>query len=180
MWCRDCTSQIDYAVAGEEVYHPSPYKSGVTKELVVYQLALAEEIVTELELAKDSLVVDIGSNDGTLLSGFKQLEMRTVGVEPTNIAKLANEAGVETVQSFFNENLRRIVEFHGRAKVVTATNVFAHMATLGQFIRALETLLDDDSMFVLENHYISSRSCAPGSSIPSITSICGPTPRNRS
>lgn len=157
MWCRDCTlSQIDYAVAGEEVYHSEyPYKSGVTKELVVYQLALAQEIVTELGLAKDSLVVDIGSNDGTLLSGFKLLGMRTVGVEPTNIAKLANDAGIETVQSFFDEeSARRIVESRGRAKVVTATNVFAHMATLGQFIRALEILLDDDGVFVLENHYL--------------------------
>jgi C-methyltransferase C-terminal domain/Putative zinc binding domain/Methyltransferase domain len=157
VWCRDCTlSQIDYAVAGEEVYHSEyPYKSGVTKELVVYQLALAQEIVDELGLAIDSLVVDIGSNDGTLLSGFKQLGMRTVGVEPTNIAKLANEAGIETIQSFFNEETaRRIVESHGRAKVVTATNVFAHMATLGQFIRALEILLDDDGVFVLENHYL--------------------------
>jgi hypothetical protein len=81
--------------------------------------------------------------------------MRVVGVEPTNIARLARENGVETVQAFFDEDCaRRIVESHGPAKLVTATNVFAHMASLGRFLRGLDILLDKDGVFVLENHYL--------------------------
>lgn len=157
MWCRDCSlSQLDYVVPGDEVYHPEyPYRSGITKELAVYQAALAQEAISELGLAKDSLIVDIGSNDGTLLGGFKTRGMRVVGVEPTNISKIAREAGIETVQAFFDEETaKRIVESHGKAKLVTATNVFAHMATLGKFVRGLGTLLADDGTFVLENHYL--------------------------
>jgi hypothetical protein len=156
-WCRDCTlSQIDYVVPGELVYHPEyPYRSGITKELAVYQDALANEIVSAFNLQKDDLVVDVGSNDGTLLSGVQKRGVRVMGVEPTNIAKIAQKNGVPTTQAFFNEDTaRRIVESHGPAKVVSATNVFAHMATLGSFVRALDVLLDNDGVFVIENHYI--------------------------
>lgn len=157
LWCRDCTlSQIDYAVPGDVVYHPGyPYRSGITKELAEYQALLAADTIQQLGLKSDSLVADIGSNDGTLLSGFKTKGMRVVGVEPTNIARFARERGIETVQAFFDEDCaRRIVESHGKAKLATATNVFAHVTTLGRFIRGLEVLLDDDGMFVVENHYV--------------------------
>jgi hypothetical protein len=157
LWCKDCTlSQIDYVVPGNVVYHLEyPYRSGITKELAAYQNQLAADAIAELGLKQDNLVVDVGSNDGTLLSCFKARGMRVVGVEPTNIAKLARESGIETVQAFFDEDCaRRIVESFGPAKLVTATNVFAHMATLGSFLRGLETLLDSDGVFVLENHYL--------------------------
>jgi hypothetical protein len=157
LWCRDCTlSQIDYAVPGDVVYHLDyPYRSGITKELAVYQAQLADEAIPEVGLGSDSLVVDVGSNDGTLLSGFKRRGMRVVGVEPTNIAKLARESGIETVQAFFDEDsAKKVRESYGPAKLITATNVFAHMATLGRFIRGLGVLLDRDGVFVLENHYL--------------------------
>jgi 2-polyprenyl-3-methyl-5-hydroxy-6-metoxy-1,4-benzoquinol methylase len=157
MWCRDCTlSQLDYVVPGGTVYHPDyPYRSGITKELATYQDALAGEAIEKLALPADSLVVDIGSNDGTLLKGFQRRGMRVLGVEPTNIARIANEDGVETLQAFFNEETaRQIVETRGKAKLATATNVFAHMATLGAFLRGLNTLLADDGVFMLENHYL--------------------------
>ena len=100
-------------------------------------------------------MVDIGSNDGTLLSGFFRRGMRVLGVEPTNIATLANENGIKTVQAFFDEACAsQIVESHGHAKLVTATNVFAHVADLGKFIRGLDILLDSDGIFLLENHYL--------------------------
>ena len=106
-------------------------------------------------MAKESLVVDIGSNDGTLLKGFKRQGMRVVGVEPTNIARIAVADGIDTLQRFFTESVgREIASQYGRAKVVTATNVFAHMAELGSFIRGVEHLLADDGIFVLENHYL--------------------------
>ena len=157
VWCRDCTlSQIDYVIPGEVVFHPEyPYRSGITKELAVYQDAFVQDAVSDLALESGQLVVDIGSNDGTLLSGFKQRGMRVLGVEPTNIARIAREQGIDTLQAFFDEDTaQRIVETHGHAKVATATNVFAHVAKLGSFIRGLERLLADDGVFILENHYL--------------------------
>ena len=157
LWCRDCTlSQIDYVIPGEVVFHPEyPYRSGITKELAVYQDAFVEDAIADLAIKSDQLVVDIGSNDGTLLAGFKQRGIRVLGVEPTNIANIARDQGIETLQAFFDEGTaRKIVEAHGHAKVATATNVFAHVAKLGSFIRGLEQLLAPDGVFILENHYL--------------------------
>lgn len=150
-------AQLDYVVDGSLVYHPHyPYRSGITKELEVYQRAFARGIVDELAVPRESLCVDIGSNDGTLLTGFAQLGMRTLGVEPTNIASIARQENqIETIQKFFTESLaREIVKDYGKAKVVTATNVFAHMAPLGEVVRGICALLDDDGVFVTESHYL--------------------------
>lgn len=157
MWCPRCTlSQLDYVVSGPVVYHPEyPYRSGVTRELAAYQAELARDIVSLLGIKADSLVVDIGSNDGTLLSSFLDLGMRVHGVEPTNIANYAIEAGIETLQQPFTPSAaREIVEARGKAKLVTATNVFAHMQGLGDFLEGLEVLVQSDGYFVLENHYL--------------------------
>lgn len=151
------SAQLDYIIPGEEVYYPEyPYRSGISKPLEEYQRVFADDVIKKLNVPKNSLCVDIGSNDGTLLTGFKRNDMRVLGVEPTNIAKIAREEnGIETIQEFFDENVaEKIVAEHGKAKVVTATNVFAHMATLGAVMRGLVTLLDDDGVFILENQYL--------------------------
>jgi hypothetical protein len=117
--------------------------------------AVASDLVPKLGLSSGSRVVDIGSNDGTLLSQFKKLGMKELGIEPTNIHKFAREAGIETVQAFFTEAVARDVrKTYGPAKLMTATNVFAHMATLGEVMRGITALLDDDGVFVFENHYL--------------------------
>ncbi|MGY3468779.1 putative TPR repeat methyltransferase [Bradyrhizobium sp. LM6.11] len=114
-----------------------------------------QDAVADIGLKPDELVVDIGSNDGTLLSGFKRRGMRVLGIEPTNIGRIAQEQGIDTLQAFFDEETaRKVVETHGHAKVATATNVFAHVAQLGSFIRGLERLLAPDGVFILENHYL--------------------------
>lgn len=157
VWCEDCTDvQIDYCVDGSEVYHPEyPYKSGVTKELVDYQVKIAESLIKKYGLKPNDLVVDIGSNDGTLLSGFKGTEIRTVGVEPTNIAKIANANGIETVQAFFDIQTSDVVKNkHGEASLIITTNTFAHMQGLGEFIMGAYNLLKDGGVFVSETHYL--------------------------
>jgi hypothetical protein len=150
-------AQLDYVVDGSVVYHPGyPYRSGITKELEIYQREFAKGIVDELAVPAGSLCVDIGSNDGTLLSGFKQNNMRVLGIEPTNIAKIAREENdIETIQQFFTEALaREIVKEYGKATIITATNVFAHMASLGEVVRGICTLLDDSGIFITESHYL--------------------------
>ena len=155
--CLQCSlAQIDYAVDGSTVYHREyPYKSGVTKELVEYQGESSKTTINDFSIEPNSLVVDIGSNDGTLLKGFKAQGMRVLGVEPTNIAKLANEDGIETIQEFFVEKLaHEIVQEHGQASVVSSTNMFAHMTALGEVTRGIRTLLKDGGIFVCEIHYL--------------------------
>lgn len=157
VWCPECTlSQLDYVVPEDVVFHADyPYRTGITRELAEYQDGMASELIESLGLLSNELVVDVGSNDGTLLSGFARRGLRVCGVEPTNIAMMAREAGIETVQAFFDEDTaQRIRESLGPARLITATNVFAHVARLRDFIRGLEILLDDQGFFVLENHYL--------------------------
>ena len=158
MICPDSGSaQLDYVVDGSEIYFPDyPYRSGISKPLEEYQRAFADGIVTRFDLAPKSLCVDVGANDGTLLTGFKRKGMKALGVEPTNIAKIARkENKIDTIQDFFTEKVAKdIIKSHGPAKIVTMTNVFAHMATLGQVMRGLEKLLDKDGVFITESQYL--------------------------
>lgn len=157
IWCQKCTGvQIDYCVDGTEVYHPDyPYRSGITKELAEYQEKIGSSLIKKYNLNKKDLVIDIGSNDGTLLTGFKKGGVRVLGVEPTNIAKMARKKGIPTVQSFFDiKEAKKIKSKYGPASVMTATNMFAHMQTIGEVIMGIHHLLKEDGVFVSETHYL--------------------------
>lgn len=158
MICPDSgLAQLDYVVGGEIIYPLDyPYRAGISKPLKDYQRTFADNIVKRFSIADGSLCVDIGSNDGTLLTGFRRNGMRVVGVEPTNIATIAQaENQINTIQKFFTEAVaKEIVAQHGRAQIVTMTNVFAHMAPLGEVMRGLSTLLDTNGTFVTESQYL--------------------------
>jgi len=155
--CEDCTLlQLDYIVDQKKVYHPDyPYLPGITKTVDNEQKELSDYLYKEFDLKNSNLVIDVGSNDGSLLKHFKNKGLKTIGVEPTNIAKIANQNGIKTIQSFFNEEVaENIIKEHGKAKVITCTNVFAHMSTLGDVMEGIVKILDEDGYFCFENHYI--------------------------
>ena len=95
--CGDCTLlQIDYIANQNEVYHPSyPYLPGITKTVDNEQKQLCDYLMKTLKLNSKDLVVDVGSNDGSLLNHFKNYNVKVVGVEPTDIAKIANKNKIE-------------------------------------------------------------------------------------
>lgn len=149
--------QLDYAVPGDLIYpRDYPYRAGVSQPLKEYLQAFAGEIVTKYKVPSGSLCVDIGCNDGTLLTGFRDHGMQTIGVEPTNMAVYALlENKINAIQSFFTEDIAsRIVSASGRARIVTMTNVFAHMAPLGEVMRGLDRLLDAQGIFITESQYL--------------------------
>lgn len=157
VWCENCTvSQIDYCVDGKEVYHPAyPYRSGITKELSEYQINICLSLIEKYGLNSNDLAIDIGSNDGTLLSGFQRQGVQVLGIEPTNIAVIAQENGIPTLQSFFDiSTAKKIKSNYGSAAVITATNMFAHMQTIGEVIQGIHHLLKKDGVFVAETHYL--------------------------
>jgi SAM-dependent methyltransferase len=151
-------AQLSYVVPGEEVYPPSyPYRSGISKPLATYQRAFADSVIARgWFTGPNPLVLDVGSNDGTLLTGFKARGWRAFGIEPTNVAQIAREEnGIATLQAFFTEAVAKdVVVEYGRASVVTMTNVFAHMADLGSVMRALGIVLAKDGVFISETHYL--------------------------
>lgn len=157
IWCKDCTGvQIDYCVDGKVVFHPEyPYKAGISKPLVEYQKSMANSLADKYNLGKKDLVIDVGSNDGTLLNGFKERGIKILGVDPTNMAKWATKNGIPTVHSFFDiKTSEEIKKKYGKAKLITTTNVFAHMQTIGEVVMGAYNLLDDDGVFISETHYL--------------------------
>ncbi len=131
-----------------------PYTSGTTRILRENFAELYQEVGGLLRLAPDDLVVDIGSNDGTLLRNFKDGGHRVRGIEPTDQGHRADDAGIPTDVTFFDgAAARAVVAREGRAHIVTAANVFAHIENIHAVIEAVLELLDDDGVFITESHY---------------------------
>ena len=112
----------------------------------------ANSIVENYTPIKNSLVLDIGSNDGTLLKFFKNKGLRVLGVDPAEeIANNATKEGIETIPKFFNLNLaKEILQKYGSPKIITANNAFAHMDNLDEIMKGIKMLMDKGSIFVFE------------------------------
>ena len=111
-FCPNCKlAQLNYVVPPEIMFKNYVYVSSTTNTFKVHFTKMAEEISKEFRLDKKSLVVDIGSNDGLLLKGFQRYGASTIGVEPaTNIACIAQQNGIETINDFFNSAVvKRII-----------------------------------------------------------------------
>jgi hypothetical protein len=150
--CTACTLvQLSYIPLQEEMFPPDHlYATGNTNALAVHFARLAARLSSRLGFS--DLVVDIGANDGTLLSGFLD-SVRCVAVEPTNQAAKCRDKGFRTWQQFFTaDTAEDIVSVCGKAKIVTAANVLAHVPDPHDFLEGVLLLLDDDGVFVTENH----------------------------
>jgi hypothetical protein len=153
--CLNCgLSQLGYIVSPSVLYqHDYPYESSTTKAGRTHFFNLAATAAARFAaIPGKSLAVDIGSNVGVLLDGFKAKGCRVLGVEPaSNIASIAVGRGIETINDFFAPSLAAtIVETHGRAAIVTATNVFAHVDDLDAFMEGIEMLLESNGVLIIE------------------------------
>src|SRR5947207_11584052 len=127
LFCKNCTlAQLGLIVDPAILFPPSyPYTSGTTKILRENFAELSREVDSLYQLKPDQLIIDIGSNDGTLLSNFQKNGVRVFGIEPTNAANLAIGRGIPSMISFFNKSVaEQAVSEQGKAKIITATNVF--------------------------------------------------------
>jgi len=157
VWCKSCgLLQIDEIVPPEILFRNYVYVSGTSEALRKHFEGLATEVVTNFKLNSESLVIDIGSNDGTLLKEFKKIGAKVIGVEPAlNISKIAQEEGITTVNDFFSENIaKKIIKDNGKADAITATNVIAHTNDLDKLLKGVSHLLKDEGIFVIEVPYL--------------------------
>ena len=155
--CKQChLLQLNYVVDNKEVFHLDyPYKSGITKTLKDLLHSTSKYCIDNFKFSKKPLVIDIGSNDGTLLEGFKKNGFKVLGVEPTNIAKLANKKGIKTIQKYFDKNTANFIKKKfNKAEVITGTNIFAHINKLDTLMKGVKSLLNTkNGIFVTESHY---------------------------
>jgi len=132
------------------------YASSSSPDLDSHFTAYANKIVDYARLGKDSLVVDIGSNDGLLLSKFKSRGVHVQGIDPAeSVAEIAIDQGIPTVVSFINADaVRRVQQTAGLADVVCANNVFSHSDDLRGFAECARDLLKPEGLFVFEVSYL--------------------------
>ena len=155
LYCAKCELvQLGLAVDPVIIFPPEyPYTSGTTKLLRDNFAELYSEASAMLELKPQDLVIDIGSNDGTLLSNFKS--HRVLGIEPTEVGKIANSRGIPTLMRYFTPAVAAEVKReHGEARVVTAANCFAHIEDVHSVVEAILDLLGPDGVFISESHYL--------------------------
>ncbi|MBX4201233.1 class I SAM-dependent methyltransferase [Candidatus Parcubacteria bacterium] len=156
--CQDCgLTQLGYVVDPALMYGPKyKYESSITITGKEHFFSMAAAICKEFDIQKDSFCIDIGSNVGVLLEGFKNQGMKVLGIDPSpEICKIANARGIETWQDFFGPSVApKVLEAKGRACVITGTNVFAHIDDKEGLVTALKMLLDDKGMFIFEVPYL--------------------------
>jgi SAM-dependent methyltransferase len=156
--CPACGhAQLAEIVDAGRLFREYVYVSGTSPLFVAHFSEYAETVISRFGLGPDTFVLEVGSNDGTLLKQFQARGLRRVlGIDPAqDIAREAETAGVPTLREFFSlalaEELRRT---RGPVDVLCANNVFAHAEDLVDFGRGVRTLLADQGVFVFEVSYL--------------------------
>ena len=155
--CNDCKhTQILDVINPDILFRNFTYVTSVSLGLVEHFRKLAEKLISRFSLGPDSLVIEIGSNDGTLLRFFKERGIKVLGIDPAlEIARKATESGLETIPEFFTSRLAtEILEKRGPATLFIANNVFAHADNLGDIADGIRKLLAPDGVFVFEVSYM--------------------------
>ena len=155
-FCHGCgLVQLGEAVDPKIMFKEYLYTSGVSTAFRNHLELFAKKLVDRFSPDEEDLVIDIASNDGTLLQFFKNSGLRVLGIEPSNIANIAKENSIETVKDFFNETVaKQILETNGQAKIITITNAFAHIKDLDSVMKGVKALLKEDGVFVSESQYL--------------------------
>jgi hypothetical protein len=159
LFCKQCRTahqryQVPKVTLFPKTYH---YRSRFTADVLSGLDDLVASVEARLGSLADRTIVDVGCNDGSLLDKFAARGAATIGVEPTGAYEDALGRGHAIFNDFFSEDsARRIRQQHPRVDVITFTNVFAHIEDLPALLSALALLMDEDTLLVVENHYLGS------------------------
>lgn len=156
LYCKKSKLAQLGCIVDKEILFPYtyPYTSSTTRILRENFADLYKDTRKMINLKKKDLIIDIGSNDGNLLSNFKD-NHRVLGVTPEKIGKLAIKKGIPTIIDYFNnKTVKKILKKNGKARIITATNVFAHIDNINNIVRNIIKTLDTDGIFISESHYL--------------------------
>ena len=156
-FCESCNLvQLRQEVSPDILFKDNyPYMTSISKSMQSHVKNLVTSATEGFNLKKGSLVVDVGSNDGTLLEYFQDLKMNVLGVDPSNIAEIANDRGVETLKEYFSSEIAKIIlNKYGSAQLITGLNVFAHIGDLHDFLKGINIVLDKNGVLILEFPYL--------------------------
>jgi len=154
--CKKCGYlHLPYMLDPALSYSNYVYETKVTVGLSEHYREYAEKIISFAGIKESSLVVDLGSNDGTMLRAFKERNMNVLGVEPNRqIAKIANEIQLETINEYFTIGVAdHIKKEYGKAMIITANYMYANIKNIYEFTGNVKNLLDDKGLFVIQTGY---------------------------
>lgn len=157
VFCSRCTLvQLTESISPEKLFRNYLYLSSFSDTMLHHAQALASALIGSKSLDAARLVVEVASNDGYLLQYYQREGVPVLGIEPaTNIAHVAEQRGIPTVNDFFSETLaQRLVEDGFKADVIHANNVLAHVPELNGFVRGCRNLLKPDGVLVVEVPYV--------------------------
>ena len=156
--CTNCNLvQISEIVDPKKIYKDYLYETKTSITLDKHFNNYSLKVYKKLNLNKQDLVIDIGSNDGNLLSHFKNIsKCKVLGVEPAkHIAKISNRKGINTINSFFDKKtVNKINNKYGKARLVTANNVFANIENINAWIILIKQILAKEGFFIIESFYL--------------------------
>ena len=155
--CKECGHvQLTYRVSPSILFKDYPYLSNSNNETASRFSKLAEEINLNFSNKDKKFALEIGSNDGYLLSLLRLNNWQVLGVDPSeNAANLANSKGITTIISFFSKNVaRKIHKNFGQPDIIIANNVLAHTNKMRDIFNGIELLMGDNTLFIMEFSYV--------------------------
>lgn len=156
-FCNQCgLCQISETIPPEELFSNYVYFTSYSETMLNHCQRLVDAVCSRRSLSRESLVVDIASNDGYLLQYYQEKEIEVLGVEPAaNIAHVAIQNGIPTIIDFFGEDLaKKMVQEGKKADVIHALNVFAHATDLNDFTAGLRQLIKPGGAIIIEVPYV--------------------------
>lgn len=156
-FCQECGHvQLMDRVPPAAMFEDYLYVSGASATLLGHFKDIAETMTGRLGLGKDDLVLDIGCNDASLLTAFRKLGVKTLGIDPAaNLAEYVKDLGIDRITDFFGSaSGERIVKEFGQASLITTTNTFPHIPALGDFVAGIKKVLAPEGTFMIEAHYL--------------------------
>lgn len=154
MYCPESHNcQLSYVVPAGKMFDHYLYVSSTAKSFRDHFEQAAEQYINEFNLTSDSLVLDIGSNDGIALKPLQDKGIKVLGIEPAkNIAELAIANGINTLNEYFTDET--VSKLESKADLITASNVFAHADKLDNIAHAAFNALKENGTFVVEVQYL--------------------------
>jgi SAM-dependent methyltransferase len=155
--CLDCSHvQLLDVINPDILWDDFTFRTGQAQVIIDHMKDVAKKTCSKYKIKKNSLIIDVGSNDGTLLQGFKDNGMTVLGIDPArDIAFEANNAGIPTLPEFLTPTLsNRIIKEYGKAKVVACFNSFGHADNMNELMESISDLVSKDGIFVFEVSYL--------------------------